>query len=126
MVILTWSKETGCVSLERLLLERTLVLQQRISANTRIIHEAENAAGHSEYVSADVMPVTGGESAGQGSESPLLATSEFDNCKPAACQPAPKMSAHVDRKLLLICCLSLMLLHGNWTSLRKSMTKGKG
>ena len=122
--ILEWSRETGCASLEHLILERTLILQQRIAANKRIIHDAENTAGH-EPVSSDVKPV--GEDLGQGSESRLLATSEFDSCKPATCHPALKISAQGDRKKLhLICCWSLMLLHGNWISLRKSMTKGKG
>ena len=120
--IFEWSREAGCVSLERLLFERTLILQQRLAANKEIIHDEENAAGH-KSVSSDVKLV--GEDLGQGSL--LLAASEFDSCKPAACQPALKMSAQADRrKLYLICCWSLMLLHGNWISLRKSMTKGKG
>ena len=125
--ILEWAREAGCVSLEQLLLERTLFLQQRIAANKEIGFEADNVAGN-ESVSSDVKPLGGDPM--QGSESLLLASSELDSCKPAAYQTTPVRMlapARMDRKKLHLICWSLMLLHGNCvTAYKKSMTKGKG
>ena len=117
--ILEWSRETGCVSLERLLLERTLSLQQHLATNKGVCHEVKQIAGCRISALSVNNPDGGGPEHVSGSA--LKCTPDFDAYEPTLKPSAP---ARMDRKHLHLFCWSIMQVIPR--PIWKSMAKGKG